>query len=1107
MEKKEKTTAKKGIGYYLVIPAVLLGAAGLMAYIKSGVTEFTPSLSKEVIAAYAVGIGLCLFSLACEWKTVKFCGYLAFLYAFLQSICVQATYVANVIVSIDGNSFSAGFLMMAVCSLFAVIAAAASACLQKKIPADTSGKKETRMCAVCLSFLVILYTGYQVAVSYAPGLNSVLGTTLGGKEKDAAEGTQYFASDYDTEEALAEYLKQVGIEVEGEGMVLLKNENQALPLSKEEKISCFLTGSVRFNYSSSGSSAAQTAGYPTLREALNESGLEVNPTLWDFYTEGDGKNYGRTTMGNTYLINEAGWEVYPEEVIASVSEYGTAVVTIARDSGEGKDISTVKSDGEDGSYLSISPQEEEVLKELSARKESGEISKIIVLLNSSAPIELDFLYRDSISVDACIWVGNVGSDGIYAIGQALVGEIVPSGKLSDTYVRDNFSSPAMASWMQNAYSSFSQKYTNAAEYGLNSTQENYAAYVEGIYVGYRYYETRYEDYVMGADGTGDYKYEETVAYPFGHGESYTEFAYSDFAVTENEEENSFEIQVTVTNTGEYDGKEVVEIYLQKPYTEYDKENGIEKASAELVGFAKTDVLKADGGSETVTISVEKEKLKSYDSNGYQTYILEEGSYYLTAAENAHAAVNQVLAAKGFSPENTDGRMDAEGMADLVYEWKNDTLDTETYSVSSQTGEKITNQFDNADINRYEGSGENEVTYVSRKDWSGTWPMEAVTLSIATEKMAEDIASNKPLLEDDSKIPQYGADNGLTLVSLRSTEENPIPYDDERWELLLDQMTFEEQSALLTTAQMSTIAVASVGKPATTEADGPTGVSSTTTSTSFPSEGIWASTYNTELIEKVGDAIAEDALAAGVTGMYAGGVNIHRTPFDGRSHEYFSEDPHLTGMASMYEVRGMQKKGVIAHVKHLAFNEEETNRNGVGIWLNEQEAREIMLVPFEYSLSPELGNAHAVMTSFNRAGTNWTGAHTGLLQNVIHDEWGFEGYNITDMASSNGAYYMTYQDGIMLGTDCFLGAGSADALNSFKNNAAFCQRMREASHRILYNVANYSAAINGLSAEDTVSAGMPWWQTVLLSILTAAAAASAVSVVLYGISWKKQRIKQ
>ena len=939
---------------------------------------------------------------------------------------------------------------------------------------------------VLATLLVILFVGSDVAASYATVINNTFGIETSRVEGASGDQYTYFSSDYDDAESLAAYLKQAGIDTEAEGLVLLKNDNGALPLNEGDRVSLVMTAAAKFNYSSSGSSAAETSGYPSLKAAMEESGFEVNGALWDFYTAGDAAAFGRYTMGNTYLINEAGWDVYTDDVIASFDEYGTVIAVIARDSGEGKDISVVKSDGENGSYLCLSAQEVEVLEHLTAMKAEGSVQKIIVLLNSSAPIQLDFLYRDGIDVDACLWVGNVGSSGIYAIGQALTGAVVPSGRLSDTYLKNNFASPAMANWTLNAYSSFSAKYTNGADYALNSTQENYGVYIESIYVGYRYYETRYEDSVMG---NTDYSYEDDVAYPFGYGLSYTSFEYSGFSVTEND--GSFDVSLTVKNTGDAAGKDVVQVYLQKPYTDYDREHGIEKAAVELAGFAKTEALEP-GASETVTITVQKEQFKCYDADGFGTYILEDGDYYLTAARNAHEAADNILASKGY---------DTEGNKDDVYLWNNPSLDSETYSVSRQTGAAIVNLFDDSDVNRYAGSGDNRITYVSRSDWEGTWPAERIELSIATDQMAEDIGSSKALPETDDALPVYGADNGLTLAALRSSEENPIPYDDELWDKLLDQMTLEDQMALVTTGQYSTLAIQSVGKPATLENDGPTGVASTTTSTSFPSEGIWAASWNTEIMEAMGNAIAEDAMAAGVNGMYAGGVNIHRTPFDGRSHEYFSEDPLLSGIAIQHEVIGMQSKGVVAHVKHLAFNDEETNRNGIGIWLNEQEAREIMLVPFEYGLSEDLGGAGAVMTSFNRIGVIWAGAHSGLLTDLIHGEWGFHGFNITDMAASNGAFYMTYQDGIINGTDLYLGSG--EDISDLAANAAFALRLREACHNILYTIVNRSNAMNGLGVETIVSAVTPWWQTALRGILIGVGVLTLCSVCLYAVSWKKK----
>lgn len=310
------------------------------------------------------------------------------------------------------------------------------------------------------------------------------------------------------------------------------------------------------------------------------------------------------------------------------------------------------------------------------------------------------------------------------------------------------------------------------------------------------------------------------------------------------------------------------------------------------------------------------------------------------------------------------------------------------------------------------------------------------------------------------------------------------------------MSYEDQSLLITSGQFTTQAIESIAKPATAEDDGPTGLSSTKTSTSFPSEGIWASTFNTDLIQQLGDAFAEDCINANVTGIYAGGVNIHRTPFGGRNHEYFSEDPVLSGLMSKAEIKGLQNKGVIAHVKHLAFNEEESSRNGISMFLNEQEAREIMLKPFEYSLSIDEGNAHATMSGFNRIGSIWAGAHSNLQENLIRDEWGFDGYVITDMATSNGAFYMTYQDGFMNGTNLFLGAGNESKLDSFKNSAAFANKMRDSAHRILYVICNYSYAMNGYKAGDKVSVSAPWWKVTFLSITYTLLAITLLLLFLY-----------
>lgn len=924
---------------------------------------------------------------------------------------------------------------------------------------------------------IVFYVAYTVTGTYAGVINSHLG--LNKRE-----------TDIDIEE-LTENLENLGVEIEGEGAVLLKNED-ALPLKGDEKLSCFFMGSANFNYTASGSGGADSSTYKTLKTALEDEGFSVNQTLWDFYTTGvgaevsrrEGKVYGRNEKlegGKTiFKAREIPWDRYSDAEKNSFSEYNTAIFTVSRSSGEGKDVSATESDGHDGSYLSLTNEEISVLKEITALKKAGTVKKIIVLLNTSSQFQCDFLddaqfcEEQGIDVDACLWVGNVGKSGIGAIGKLLKGEIVPSGRLSDTYLNDNFSSPAMAGWMAND-SWFSGTYANADSLNLNESQQKYAVYTEGIYVGYRYYETRYEDYVMETGNSGDYDYKSDVAYPFGYGLSYTQFSYSDFSVTDNGDD-TYTVNVTVTNDGDtYTGKEVVQVYLQKPYIQ----GGVEKASVELVGYAKTQPL-APHESESVSVTVEKYSFKSYDSDTAKTYILDEGDYYLTVAKNAHDAVNNILAEKGYTVQNTDGRMDKDGDSELVdVAWHNSAYDKTTYATSIYTGEPITNQFDFADVNLYDGSGDNSVTYVSRNDWTGTFPKEKVVLSVATEKMQKDLSSNKGITEDEgAEMPTFGADNGLKLSDLYGKE-----YDDEEWDKLLDQMSFDDMANLLT-GNYLTNQIDSISKPMTMETDGPTGDTNSVTKNSFPCEGIWASSYNNELLEKIGEYFAEDVIASGHTGVYAPGVNIHRVPFGGRSAEYFSEDGFLSGVCAAYEVKGIQSKGVIAHVKHFAFNDQDTDRAGISIWLNEQEAREIMLVPFEYALNinnentaVQRGNAHAVMTAFSRIGCEWAGACPNMLFNVLHGEWNFDGFNITDMASSNGAQFMTYMDGVMLGTDQFLrNPDYLYELDDYKSSPTFCSRMRDSAHRLLYSVCNYSIAMN-----DELFSGMPWWQATLLSL--------------------------
>ena len=963
------------------------------------------------------------------------------------------------------------------------------------------------------SLLAVLSGGYSIAMSQYQALNFNLDVDTSTIERSTDPEYQYYESTYfdgdyeklndnylftgDYNELQSDFLA-LGEEIESEGIVLLKNQNDALPIAKGSKVSTFLTGSVTFNYATSGSSAADTEGYKNFKSALEEAGLEVNGQLWDFYDQQvNVLGMGRYKQGTLYMTNEVPYDQI--NCADTFAEYNTAIVNIARNSGEGADINSSRSDTADGSYLSLSEAELSVLRGLTELKKSGTVSKIIVLLNSSATIQLDFLEADDIDVDACLWIGNVGKSGISAVGKVLTGEYIPSGKLADTYLLDNFSSPAMQQQTYNDFNNFMRRY-EGYERLQDPSQQYFGVYTEGIYVGYRYYETRYTDYVTGRANVGDYDYASDVAYSFGYGLSYTDFEYESFDVAYDAESDEYTVSVTVKNVGNsYTGKEVIEVYIQKPYTQYDIDNGVEKAAVELAGYAKTQPLAPGEVSDKIDIVISASQLKSYDANNAKTYIIDEGDYYFTVANGAHEAANNILAAQGYSPASTGNRMDAEGDKDLVKSFAR-SFDNTTYSVSEYNSEvEVTNRLDSADLNKYEGST-TTVTYVSRNDWSGTMPSAAIKVQL-TDELYNDLQSNRPIAEDpDAEMPTYGADNGLTIAALRG-----LDYDDEKWEQLLDQMTYEEQSNLVTSGLYSTVLVSSVAKPDTGEYDGPTGVVGSDGGLSFPSEGIWASSYNDELIYKVGLMLGEDARANGFTGMYANAANIHRTPFGGRSHEYFSEDPYLSGMASIAEINGMQSVGVIAHVKHIAFNDQEDQRAGGAVWLNEQSAREVYLLPFEYALSSAegMGNAHGVMSAMNRVGAIWVGASDNLLNNIMRDEWAFDGYCITDMAASNTAFIMTYQDGIPNGTDLYMGSGSESALSSLKSNVTFACALREASHHILYAIANYSAAMNGMTPTTPVGSADWWWRTALIAAISVVAVITAGSAAMYVVSVIKE----
>ena len=484
---------------------------------------------------------------------------------------------------------------------------------------------------------------------------------------------QYYTSDFNSAEEMVNYGLALTQQVEAEGAALLMNNNNALPLAADAKVSTFSSSSVNLVYGGTGSGNIDASTADTLRTALEKVGVTVNPTLWDFYTVGAGKDYARSKSGtvakSSEVTAEVPWDVYTDEVKDSVAQYGdAAIVTLSRVGGEGADLSY----GE-VNYLALDENEKAMLQNVAEMKKNGTVKKTILLINSANALQVDFLKNNEYDIDAALWIGDVGISGINAVAEILTGKVNPSGSLVDTYCYDNFSAPAMWNFTPTTY----EGYVEGGD--VSAKAKSYMIYQEGIYVGYKYYETRYEDFVTGNGNAGDYAYGDIVAYPFGYGMSYTDFDISDMNVNYNAADDTYTVTVKVTNTGDMAGKKTVQVYVQSPYTDYDKENGVEKSAVSLVGFGKTGMIEP-GASETLSMTVNKRDIASYDTYGAGTYILDAGDYYFTAATDAHNAVNNILAAKGYTVESTNGKMTADGNADLTYTWTEDALDTTTLSL-------------------------------------------------------------------------------------------------------------------------------------------------------------------------------------------------------------------------------------------------------------------------------------------------------------------------------------------------------------------------------------------------------------------------------------------
>lgn len=957
--------------------------------------------------------------------------------------------------------------------------------------------------AVVVVVLAALIVANVLAGMFAPIITTALGQTnvkIVPGEDDGKGDYEYFKSEFASADELHAASERLCEEVMGEGLVLLKNEGETLPLGDAKKVSLFNMGSYDIVYGGTGSGGIDVSTAPKLKAAFESVGYSVNDKLWKFYEDTYKANdkYHRGNMalagdgatGSEFRVNEVPYDVLTADAKSAYAQYNdAAIVVLSRSGGEGSDLTMHTSEHADGKgYLTLTPAEKSVFAALEAE---NAFDKVIVVVNSSNAMELGFLDEYS-KIKSALWIGGPGQTGLYAVCKAIKGDIVPSGRLVDTYVKDAMSAPA-------AYNFGDISYTNASEldhlsepyFGSSRqyTAKNYVAYLEGIYVGYRYYETRYEDVVLGAAGAGGYAYADTVMYPFGYGLSYTTYTYSNVTVKEKDDD-TFTVSVKVKNDTATAGKEVVQVYLNSPYTAYDKSNGIEKSAVQLVGFDKVSF--AANEEKTVSVDVAKEELRAYDAKSAKTYILDAGDYYFSVGKNAHDALNNVLAAKKRDGETVDeAKMTAAGDASLTAKWKKSGTDPDkTVFATGENDKAIANRFADADI-KYYYPDQADAKYVSRSDWTGTLPTAKLTLT-ATEKVKTDLAAKTDIdtPAKTAKMPTFGAQNGLTVVMLKGKD-----YDHPDWEKLLDQMTKEEMIALTTIGGYKTYPISSVAYPGTTDKDGPAGISGTLVGgkgskcMAYPAEIVRAATWNRELTERLGQLVGEDGLYAGIHGWYAPAMNIHRTAFTGRTFEYYSEDPYLSGMIGASEVKGAKSKGMMTYIKHFAVNDQDTNRKGLATYANEQSIREIYLRPFE--LAVRVGGSNAVMTSHNRIGTRWAASHASLLNDVLRGEWGFVGHIVTDYVGT--PVYQSALEAIVNGNDLMLSTNvSNEDLSPEKNNPFVMTQVRKACHNILYTGVN-SAAMNGVKDTDRVEVVLATWQKwlIVLDVFLGAALIAAV----------------
>ena len=856
---------------------------------------------------------------------------------------------------------------------------------------------------------------------------------------------------------------EVAEEIMEDGIVLLKNES-LLPLNETKKLNIFGWESINPAYGGAGSGGINDLyDIVSLNQGLENAGFSINQKLVDFYNNYGADDPEMSIQKQSWTLPEPPVDTYSDELIKSAKEYSdVAVVVLSRKAGEGHndipmDVRKAAYDNNSDEYDDF-PEGEHYLQLSQTERDMVDMvcsnfDNVIVIYNGANQFELGFA-GEYPQIKSVVWCPGTGNVGFNALGKVFSGEVNPSGKTPDTFIYDMTTAP----WWNNAEKT---EYTNLADMaveGMNAgTAQVYAPaftnYVEGIYVGYKYYETAAQE--------GAIDYDKTVQYPFGYGLSYTEFEQKMGEL--EEKDGQISVDVEVTNTGDVAGKDVVEVYYKPPYTN----GGIEKSSANLIEFEKTNLLQP-GESQTVTVTFSIEDMASYDENNAKAYVLEKGDYVISINSDSHTVLDQ----KTYTADK-----------DVVYKGENKRASDDTAA---------TNVFEDA---------KGDVTYLSRADHFANY--EEATAAPASAELGEPYVSEYHLnsnfdkttyLNDEDVMPTTGANNGLTLADMRDAD-----YDDPRWEKLLDQLTVDEMANMIAMAGYQTAAMDSVGKVATLDFDGPAAINNNFTgvgSIGFPIEVVIASTWNKELAQTWGECMGKISQEMGAEGWYAPGMNTHRTAFGARNYEYFSEDGILSGNMGAKAVEGARKYGVYSYIKHFAMY--EGNAKMVSVWSNEQAIREIYLKPFEISVKQ--GGANAVMVSWSFLGDKWTGECSNLMNTVLRDEWGFRGMALTDFFRNNGHGFMNADAALANGVDVML-----STFNGEENNVANPEhptsvlQMRNACKNVMYTVVS-SWAYDG-EHEET---GMENWKKAGIGIDTVIALFMAGMEVLVIRGYKKRK---